>query len=241
MKDQGYVHSDILDQVSVLQLLQNYSLFSVPAVVAFDPTSRNAIGQPYTLHEFVQGTRLDDLWKLMSYEERRDVVDQTIDVLQAMDSIEFSCSGRLCRDKKQHERSATFSLSTPEEKSINRKDQDQDISIKGFGTDQLPSARETIPEKDLFPLLKEQFKQQLEKAKELDAAGRKKRPSARPYPIIAMFEKLQQVTDEMEELGFYDAVCEPRNVLHHMDFEPRNLSSCQKTRVKGSFHTYWGF
>ena len=201
------IDDNVLTQVSVGKLLYDHQIPS-PRVLAFDVTAYSILESPYVLYEFAEGTRLDELYGQMSYEEKHDVVDQLVHLLVKMDEVQFPVSGRLFRSKEQSQRT-TLSLSQSFE--LDAEDHPGGrVSVEGLGTNPW-NPTETRPMTTLFDMLSEQLRGQKAEAEERNLV-----------PTIFSVEKLQSMLVDMKRMGFFPDV-PARNVLYHMDLEPRNL------------------
>ena len=206
------VDKQILRQVSVLQFLGTHQI-PIPKVLAFDATARNAIESPYALIEFTRGERLDEIYDQLSYSERRTVVDEIVDFLVEMDSIEFATSGRFCPSKEQETTAKDLALfNTSNEAPKNHVH--CTVGITGFGTNPWGLARPTKPMDSLYHMLREQFTEQMNEASMKDKLAKSVNE-----PILG---KLLSILENMKDMDYFPANGS-RNVLHHGDFEPRNL------------------
>ncbi|MCJ1329031.1 hypothetical protein MMC10_005708 [Thelotrema lepadinum] len=204
----------VLDQISILQFVGSYS-FPVPKVLAFDSTVRNAVKSPYTLMEYARGERLDELYPRLSYDERRGIIDQLVDLLVEFDHIQFTSCGRLCRGKEQDQLRLR-----PGDQPVTRdsvhpiRPLSSLIDIKGLGTDQNHNAKPTRPTKTLQGLLTEQFE-------ELLGEEGKDNPKGESV-VVPIIEKLLSIMRDMASMNFFSQISS-QNVLYHGDLEARNL------------------
>ena len=216
-----HFYRKILAQANVNRLLCRHEI-PAPHDLAFDATFSNVLKLPYTLQQFAQGDRLDKVWDGMSYAEKRQVVDQVIDIMLKMQDITFPLSGRL-EWSGTHKEPLVSTLAS----KLHDVEQQYGVAAKletmGFNTDQLPDAWKTSPQPTLYLLLKEQLSVHLARARKEDVEERRERPQQRINPEIAMFERLMQMLEEMKALGWFTTSDSSSNILHHVDFEPRNI------------------
>ena len=214
-EDEGIVNIDkqVLGQVSVLQFLGSHPI-PVPKVLVFDATVRNAIKSPYALVEFARGERLDEIYDQLSYSERRIVVDEIVDFLVEMDSTEFATSGRFCPSKEQENITGDMALFETSNQQPNKNYGHCTIDITGLGTHPYGDARPTKPTQSLYDMLREQFTEQMNEESMKDKLTIKAKE-----PIL---RKLMSILEEMKSMDYFPTNAS-RHVLHHGDFEPRNL------------------
>jgi len=192
--------NEIADQVAVLRFLHKHGL-PVPQVRTYDMTADNAIGSRYILQTRMPGAPLSDIYDDLSTEEKRQIVDQWVDLLVKIESIKFPMAGRLI--------AAVPSKPCPNSNL-------QGIEIAGFGTKQFEgdhNAVETKPATSLMELLFGQF----EAWKEHDQNLSMDRGTS------LLWAQIIEIAKEMDSLQLLGSVNDNENVLYHWDLEARNV------------------
>ena len=192
--------NEIADQVAVLRFLHKHGL-RVPQVRTYDMTADNAIGSRYILQTRMPGAPLSDIYDDLSTEEKRQIVDQWVDLLVKIESIKFPMAGRLI--------AAVPSKPCPNSNL-------QGIEIAGFGTTQFEgdhNAVETKPATSLMELLFGQF----EAWKEHDQNLSMERGTS------LLWAQIIEIAKEMDSLQLLGSVNDNENVLYHWDLEARNV------------------
>jgi aminoglycoside phosphotransferase (APT) family kinase protein len=192
--------NEITDQVAVLRFLHQHSL-PVPQVWTYDVTADNAIGSRYVLQTRMPGAPLSDIYDDLSTEEKRQIVDQWVDLLVKIESIKFPTAGRLV-------------AATPSKPCANSTL--QGIEIIGFGTSQFEgdhNAVETNPATSLVELLFSQF----EAWKQHDVNPSIDRGTS------TLWAQIIEIAKEMDSLQLLGSVNDNENVLYHWDLASRNI------------------
>lgn len=192
--------NEIAGQVAVLRFLHKYGL-PVPQVWTYDMTADNAIGSRYVLQTRMPGAPLSDIYDDLSTEEKRQIVDQWVDLLVKIESIKFPMAGRLV--------AAVPSKPCPNSKL-------QGVEIVGFGTSQFEGDRnavETKPATSLVDLLFSQF----EAWKEHDQNPSTDRGTSK------LWAQIIEIAKEMDSLQLLGSVNDNENVLYHWDLASRNI------------------
>ncbi|KAG7441085.1 protein kinase subdomain-containing protein PKL/CAK/Fmp29 [Guyanagaster necrorhizus] len=84
----------IASEVATMALLRSSGL-PIPEVYGYSPTSDNAAGTEYIFMEFVQGTKLSDVWLNLGEREISSVLRQLAQLESKMMSIAFPAGGSL--------------------------------------------------------------------------------------------------------------------------------------------------
>lgn len=192
--------NEIAGQVAVLRFLHQHSL-PVPQVCTYDVTADNAIGSRYILQTRMPGAPLSDIYDDLSTEEKRQIIDQWVDLLVKIESIKFPLAGRLV--------AAVPSKPCPNSGL-------QGIEIVGFGTSQFEGDRnavETKPATSLVELLFSQF----EAWKQHDLNPSIDRGTS------MLWAQIIEIAKEMDSLQLLGSVNDNENVLYHWDLASRNI------------------
>ncbi|ERF68863.1 hypothetical protein EPUS_04515 [Endocarpon pusillum Z07020] len=211
----------IYEQLALWSLLAAHGV-PAPRILAFDATAANAIHSPYTFQELANGTRLDEVYEKMSLDGKLSIVDELVRLLDHCESIKFSEAGRIDCVKGPNDQQTIL----PNRVGLFGHQRSGETAtaaeIIGFGTGGEPRVP-TRPVRDLRDLLKTQLDAWI--TYEIESA-----PVPKNRFTWNLFRRLQDVMQEMEALGFFEAdlpfekgMKEPRNILYHWDLEPRNI------------------
>ncbi|CAD0089576.1 unnamed protein product [Aureobasidium mustum] len=206
-KDGDSPNEDILNQYSILQAIVNFSI-QVPRVLAYDCTSNNALGMPFSVQTRLEGQALHLAYEDMTVSERLNIASELVRTLAAMENMRFHSPGRL-----------SCSGPVPNRRRIDELDDSSPsdiLQIQGFGVG-VGSFRSkpTAPKQtSLQELLGTQFDGWLQVELSND-----------PESWVAdLWRRLKTIRDEMDELGFFeDRVSLNSNIIYHWDLEPRNI------------------
>ncbi|KAG9530162.1 hypothetical protein KCU93_g2727, partial [Aureobasidium melanogenum] len=206
--DEDSLNEDIRNQYSILEATAKLGI-QVPRVLAYDCTSSNALGMPFSLQTRVEGQGLDLDYGDMSVSERLSIASELVRTLAAIENMKFQSPGRLScsgavRDRRRIDEIDDFSPSDIV--------QVQSFGV-GVGSSKLKTAASTPA--SLHKLLSTQ----------LDAWLQYELPDDPTESFDAgMFKRLKNICDEMNELGFFESrISLDSNVLYHWDLEPRNI------------------
>lgn len=84
----------ITSQVATIEYLHSSGL-PAPKIYGYSPDSDNAAGTAYILMEFVQGSKLSEVWRSLSDQEVISVVRQIAQLESRMMSLSFPAGGSL--------------------------------------------------------------------------------------------------------------------------------------------------
>lgn len=200
-------NDNIRTQFAILETLNSLGI-QTPRVLAYDCTSNNAIGMPFSLQTRVEGQGLDLVYHDLSIAERLDMASKLIRILLAIEKVQFQHTGRLCCSPAA---SARKTVGDAENSTLS-----QNILVKGFGVG--IGKPETRTNTRATSSLQELFSTQLNAWVVLESAH------PRRSFVADMFRRLHEIYAEMEKLGFFqERPSLKSNVLYHWDLEPRNI------------------
>lgn len=84
----------VASEVATMALLRSFGL-PIPEVYGYSPTPDNAAETEYIFMEFVQGTKLSDVWLDLEEQETISVLRQLVQLESKMMSISFPAGGSL--------------------------------------------------------------------------------------------------------------------------------------------------
>jgi hypothetical protein len=84
----------IASEVATSEYLRSYGI-PAPEIYGYSTDSNNAAGTPYILMEFVQGSKLSEVWPSLSHEEVISVVRQLTQLEAKVMSLAFPAGGSL--------------------------------------------------------------------------------------------------------------------------------------------------
>ncbi|KAG9511753.1 hypothetical protein KCV07_g9947, partial [Aureobasidium melanogenum] len=225
VRDEDLPYKDLLNQFSILEAIANFGI-QVPRVLAYDCTSSNALGMPYSLHTRLEGQGLDLTYGDMTVSERLSTASELVRILVAMENVKFQSSGRL-----------GSSGAVPDRKRIDEVDESSAsdiLQVQGFGVGVGSSRSKTT---DSTPTsLQELLNMQLNGWLQHELSNDHK------SFVADMFKRLQDIQIEMNELGFFeDRASLNSSILYHWDLEPRNIiverrSTVASSDVSGTHH-----
>ena len=198
----GEVLQGIRDQHAVASFLRGTAI-QVPETIAYDTTTRNRIESEYIIQRRIPGVPLADIYHSLEMSERERILRQVIDILVEMEKVQFPAAGQLV---------ATGCL--PDALVVNRSDRCHSPGVAaapfptGFGEYPQPGPTPTTLE-DAFA---DRFR-----------AWDTERETPLGKVVAPMFARLEEIIVEMRGLGFFEECSVAPNVLHHWDFQPRNI------------------
>ncbi|KAG9757559.1 hypothetical protein KCU73_g4347, partial [Aureobasidium melanogenum] len=215
IRDEDLPYKDILNQCSILEAIAKFGI-QVPRVLAYDCTSSNALGMPFSLQTRLEGQKLDFVYGETTLSERFSIASELVRILAAMERVKFQSSGRL-----------GSSRAVPNRKKIDEVDDSSAsdiLKVEGFGvgvgwfrsktTDSTPTSLQELLSTQLDGWLQHELSNDHKSF------------------VADMFKRLKDIQAEMDELGFFeDRVSLDSNVLYHWDLEPRNIIADRKTTV----------
>lgn len=123
-KDEDPPNEDILSQYAILGAIANFGI-QVPRVLAYDCTSSNALGMPFSLQTRLEGQGLHLTYGDMMLSERLSTASELVRTLAAMKNMKFQSPGRL-----------SCSGAVPNYRRINEVDDSSPsdtLQVQGFG------------------------------------------------------------------------------------------------------------
>ena len=94
-KDDDPPNGDIRIQFSILETLSSMGI-QVPRILAYDCTSDNTIGMPFSLQTRIEGQGLDLIYQDLTTAEKLSMASELVRVLVAIENVNFQHSDRLC-------------------------------------------------------------------------------------------------------------------------------------------------
>lgn len=84
----------------------------VPRVYAWSSTTSNVVGAEYIIMEKMDGTPLGDIWFTLDFKQRRNNVEQVVQLERKLFILQFPANGSIYfpRDLNEHERAQSFPL-----------------------------------------------------------------------------------------------------------------------------------
>lgn len=205
------VDSEVQDQAAVLQLLTLQNI-SAPRLLAFDATPANAIGSPYVLQEYSDGTPLDIRYENMSFSEKLSIVDSLVDHLLSAEQIKFPKIGSVHAAKCPD-------IAVKGSYFFDSRGPDLRVEIRAFdtGAESQPRAHESST--SLGDILSGQLQAWYQQQLSLDENSN---------PISDMWRRLCEIFEEMQALEFFSSqnkacLSTAESILYHWDLEPRNI------------------
>jgi len=200
-------NEDMRTQFAILEALKSLSI-QTPRVLAYDCTSDNAIGMPFSLQTRLEGQGLEMVHSELTLTERLILASELVRILVAVENVKFQSAGRVgCSPVV----SARKTIEDAETSTSS-----QNILVQGFGVG--IGQPESKPKTKMTSSLQELLSTQL------DAWVQHELSNPRRSFVVDMFRRLKEIYTEMEELGFFqERPSLDSNVLYHWDLEPRNI------------------
>ncbi|KAK6007470.1 hypothetical protein QM012_004284 [Aureobasidium pullulans] len=204
-EDEDEPNKDIRDQVSILRFLGSCNV-PVPRVLAYDGTSNNPLGMPFSMQTRVVGQGL--VFGDMDITGRLGLASELVRILAAFEDVKFQTSGRL-----------SCSETVPARRTIDNQDDSrlsENILVEEFGVDNgsYRSKTRIATSSSLQELISIQLLAWLQYESLNDHGAL----------VPEMFKRLQGILGEMTELGFFQKRATLNcNILHHWELEPRNI------------------
>ncbi|KAI9714501.1 MAG: hypothetical protein M1820_000462 [Bogoriella megaspora] len=216
------VEGEILDYASNLAMLEQYDI-PIPRVLAYDTTPANAIQSPYTLEEFIEGTRLDAVFKYMSETEKLAIAEQVANLLCKIERIRFRGAGMMHQGiwptPLQDAENAPFLKRSIVDQTpvVTSRDCFFTSGDKAYNIERMTNCVDGVEE-----YLRKCIEQLIFYV------------SRTPHSSweTSTLQRAEESISEMRELGFFSAytnsslssrIENPPNVLYHWDLEPRNI------------------
>lgn len=206
-EDQDSPNEAIRTQTAILETLRHLGI-QTPHVLAYDCTSDNAIGMPFSLQTRLEGQGLDLVMSELSIAERLSLASELVRILVPIENVKFENSGRVCSSPAV---SARRTVEAADDATLT-----ENLLLQAFGVGIGRSRSKTsaASTSSLQELLSTQ----------LDAWSQHELSNPRRSFVADMFKRLKEIYTEMEEFGFLqERPSLNSNVLYHWDLEPRNI------------------
>ena len=178
-------------------------MIPVPETIAYDATIESQIGSEYIIQRCIPGVSLDVIYEDLEINEKKQVLGQVVDLLASMESVQFPATGQLV--------AAGYLPDT-----LVLRDSDIPYNV-GVATAPFPGGLCERREPGPTPTtLEDAFADRFR-------AWDKYRETRTGVLLVPMWAQLSEIIVEMKSLGFFEQCCVAPNVLHHWDFEPRNI------------------
>ena len=191
----GFMRQLIHDQ-HALSLFLGKTAIPVPETIAYDATIGNQIESEYIIQRRIPGVSLEEIYYSLSVNEKEHIMDQIIELLSEMEIIQFPATGQLMATGFLPDASIVGGSDTSHPASVTTG------SFAGYFERPQPGATPTTIE---------------------DAFDDRLRVWGEECEEVPMFERLAEIIAEIKSLAFFEQCSFAPNVLHHWDFEPRNI------------------
>ena len=196
---------EIDDGVCVLNNLRDK--LPVPEIKKFSATPDNCIESPYAIQTRLAGQSLNYVYESLDTAERRDMINQYIDLVVKMESIRLTTAGSLVAPN-------------PLPTNIGCPSDIPAPSVHVFNEyDTEPIEDPQILADRAGPDIKLLFKSLI--AKYIAAELQSEADGYNAY-VLPHWRRMEAMLDEMEQEGFFRTKHEPV-VMHHWDLEARNI------------------
>lgn len=218
VRDEDLPYKDFLNQFSILEAIAKFGI-QIPRVLAYDCTSSNALGMPFSLQTRLEGQRLDFVYGDMTLSERLGTASELVRTLAAMENMKFQSPGRLGSFGAVSNRKNIDEVDDSSASDI--------LQVQGFGVGVGSFRSKTT---DSTPTsLQELLSMQLDGWLQRELSNNHK------SFVADMFKRLKEIQIKMNELGFFeDRASLNSNILYHWDLEPRNIIVERKSTVASS-------
>ncbi|KAL8715717.1 MAG: hypothetical protein Q9220_000384 [cf. Caloplaca sp. 1 TL-2023] len=185
---------------------------SVPRVKAYSLTEVNALGKPFTIQTRIPGVSLGTIYSDLDQEVKFAIVDQVVDLLAKIESIQFPHAGIFAPSSPLPDQMSDFL--TPAPPSIKLFNEGDTEHVK------TAESRHNRIGSNIYSFLDDHVQGWIEHELKIDAE--------REYDsvILGPLANLARITDALNTDG--DQKSYPI-VLHHWDLEPRNIMVAQNT------------
>ncbi|KAL8702552.1 MAG: hypothetical protein Q9201_004269 [Fulgogasparrea decipioides] len=205
MRDSDGRHETLENDIVLLGYLEDK--LPVPRIKAYSLTADNVLGAAYTVQTRILGRSLDTMWATLDYADKYAIVDEFLDLLVRLESVQFAIAG-------------TFAISAPLPAQANDFSTTEDPICSPFDVQATAPSSDPQPNtKPVEPNLKSLLTSNLEKwiQEEIDRDQHELSCAIGPR-----FKKLLAMLQDMQDEGGFKDDPFPI-VLHHWDLEPRNL------------------
>ncbi|KAG9597002.1 hypothetical protein KCU77_g2936, partial [Aureobasidium melanogenum] len=193
----------------ILETIANFGI-QVPRVLAYDCTSSNALGMPFSLQTRLEGQRLDFIYGDMTLFERLGTASELVRTLAAIENVKFQSPGRLGYSGAVSNRKRIDEVVDSSASDI--------LQVQGFGVGVGVGSFRSKTTDSTPTSLQELLSMQLDGWLQHELSNDNK------SFVADMFKRLKDIQIEMNELGsFEDRASLTSNILYHWDLEPRNI------------------
>lgn len=183
----------------------------VPRIKAYSATTDNILEAPFTIQTRIAGKSLEDVYADLSLEEKLGIVDQFVDLLVDLESIQFASAGTFAASPRLSLKSSEFVAAVQESSTLT-----PNVMHFSHGDGEFANSPDAIHDRcgpDLKALLSSHINGWIRKDLRVNKYDLVTVPSFRR--MLAMLESLDR------EGAFADAPYPI--VLHYTDLEPRNI------------------
>ena len=194
-----------------------HGVLPVPKVKTFDATKDNALNAPFMIQTKLPGKSLNGIYDDLSQEAKFEIIEQVVELVAKLESIQFDVAGTFVAAPPE---ASTATSSHPTMQYFNEGDPD---FLSG------PNVAQHRQGSDLKAFLLSHMNGWVAKELKDEAEEGEKSIS------LPAYRKLLSIIDALSDEGAFAAAPYPI-VLHHWDFEPRNImveNSTGKWRVSG--------
>ena len=178
-------------------------MIPVPETIAYDATIGNKIESEYMIQRRIPGVPLENIYYGLEINQKEHILGQVIDLLAEMENIQFPATGLLVAAGR-----------LPDTLIVEGSDT---LHNAGVATAPFPARFAKTPPPGPTPTsLEDAF---ADRFRVWDS----ERETRVGKVLVPMFAQLSEITAEMRSLGFFEECSVAPNVLHHWDFEPRNI------------------
>ena len=194
---------------ALLRFLTSRMPSSTADIVAFDSTKSNALSSPYILQHRLPGIALDNVYSEMSVLQKIDIAQQVAELLITLESIKFPAIGHIIAFAEPTEPWNTPGMAVSEDSLLRIVELDTKPPSRWHTQVHVPPAV-TIEE-----FFERQFAQRITEEGEIcrSVYGEE----------LYNWGILLGISREMTQMGWFDSGQPTGGILHHWDFEPRNI------------------
>lgn len=227
-------YENYVDDAAVLELAATCGL-QVPKMIAYDTTSDNALGLPYSLQLLLPGVSLSSVLEAIPMSSMADIASEMAEMLVRLRGIRFPAFGLPCQDKNAHPQGKLqLDLS-------GRSGEDRKVTLSGFpkesgGLGSHNRKSPTLPvTSSLYALLKAAVDNKFLPSRQKNIGGDEGTDTL-------AHEKLGSMLDQMKAMGWFETeeTSITDSVLHHLNpecnrifVEQRDDSSWHITGILG--------
>jgi hypothetical protein len=206
-------YENSVDDATVLELAATCGL-QVPKMIAFDTTSGNALGLPYSLQLRLPGVPLSSVLEAIPMLSTADIASEAAEMLVRLRGVRFPAFGLPCQDKNAHlQGKLQLDLS-------GRSGEERKATLYGFpkesgGLKSHNRNRPTLPvASSLYALLKAAIDNKFLSPEQKNIGGDEETDTL-------AHEKLGSMLDQMKAMGWFETEEIPTtdSILHHLDLE----------------------